>query len=814
MIKIYTRGEALNETLKYFDGDELAANVWIDKYALRDNDDNLLENNPEQMHWRLAKEFARIEKDKFKTPLSEETIFECFDRFRYCIPQGSPMFGIGNDYQVVSLSNCYFLDTPLDSYADILRIDEQLIQISKRRGGVGICLDNLRPIGTPTKNAGKTSSGIIPFMERYSNSIREVGQQGRRGALILILNVKHPEIMNFIKVKNDKTKVTGANISVKITDEFMTAVKNNEDFELCWPLDSKNPTIKSKIKAREIWNELIKNSHEHAEPGILFWDTIEKETPSDVYAEYKSKGVNPCSELILGNLDSCRLMLMNLYSFVDNPFTNKSKFNYEKFEKYSRLCQRLMDDMVDLESEKIQKIIEKIESDPEPIHVKERELKLWKDILKICNDGRRTGTGTTGLGDTLAALGIKYGTKDSVEAIDKIFTAMKLSIYRESVEMAKELGTFVGWNKTLDSKSDFIKRIKKEDSQLYNDLLTYGRRNVGLMTCAPAGSVSLLTQTTSGVEPLFQTAYIRRKKITDKNTKADFVDAKGDRWQEFTIYHPKIKEWMKVTGESDIKKSPWYGCCAEDLDWKKRIETQSIMQKNICHSISSTVNLPNDVTVDKIKEIYEYAWEKGLKGITVYRKGCRDGVLITKDDNTEKDDKIVKTNAPKRPKTLPCDIYHIKITKKLDKIRHFDYMVLVGLWGDGSPYEIFCMENGQYKGKSIKGAITKETKGNYHLLMDDGTEIKNITKDTTENEDALTRMVSTALRHGVDIHFIVEQLGKVEGADLFAFSKSIARALKKYIKDGTTGETCEKCGLKLVFENGCFICKGCGNGKC
>lgn len=1187
-MNIYNENEVYEETLKYFN-DELPTSVIMDKYYLKNDENEFLEKSPIDLHRRLAKEFARIEKSKYKKPLSEDEIFNCFDNFKYIVPQGSPMFGIGNNHQTVSLSNCFTCDVPEDSYGDIMRIDEQIVQISKRRGGVGVCLDNLRPTGVVTHNAAKESTGIIPFMERYSNTIREVGQNNRRGALILILSVKHPQILDFIQAKTNKTKVTGANISVKLTNDFMEAVKHDDDFELCWPIDYKEkniePKVKKVIKAKVVWDEIVKNAHEHAEPGILFWDLVEKETPSNVYPEYKATGVNPCcfakdgnyqvitkdglkeiknitkddliyiqetdefvktsgyfdagkatvyavtfsngeiieitdnhklckvlqqrtkntiiykegpllelkklkigdkiaahtnkvnninyskigtyeegvilgwlsgdgclsfvsqddnyptmildfwqqeydladkildifhkmrydlkmqhhtndkvksirthkyveelinkyqlniwkfksenkelpfiyncskeflkgyisayftadgtvgscdinsnyniqfssinkarmiqiknilnlfgikssislgrkageseftncgkyqtkdcwrltitgqnnfnnfnnefgflssakqtklndictkkykkntkcsnyttiknieligekeigcievekyhkftvngiisgnSELILGSLDSCRLMLLNLYSFVDNPFTKDASFDFKKFGEYTRICQRLMDDMVDLESEKIKKIIDKISNDPESTYIKQRELDIWNKILKICIEGRRTGTGTTGLGDAIAALGMKYGDPRCLNFIDVVYRGLKLNAYRESVELAKEIGTFVGWSSKNDKKSSFIQRIESEDPKLFNDMMKYGRRNVALLTNSPAGSVSILTQTTSGVEPLFMMSYTRRRKLSDNNIKEDFIDANGDRWKEYVVYHPKIKTWMEVTGETDINKSPWFGSCAEDIDWKNRVQLQGIMQKHICHSISSTINLQNDVNIDVVKSIYQTSWENGCKGITIYRKGSRDGVLI--DNNTKKEENINTNNAPKRPKELPCDIYHIKISKKLDKLRVFDYMVMVGLYND-NPYEVFAVENGKYDKKVTKGKIIKETKGRYHLIMSDNTEIKDITKDTTESEDALTRMTSTSLRHGVNVTFIVDQLSKVSG-ELLGFSKSLARALKYYIKNGAkSGETCE-CGSKFIFENGCYICKNCGSSKC
>ena len=819
MTKI-THEEALNETVKYFEGEELPATTVVDKYLLRDNDGNLLEKSPVDMHRRLAKEFHRIEKSKFKNPLTEDQIFNLFDKFKYIIPQGSPMYGIGNDYQTISLSNCYLVDTPEDSYADILRVDEQLVQISKRRGGVGIDISKIRPVGTVTHNASKTSTGLIPFMDRYSNSIREVGQSGRRGALIITLSVHHPEIVNFIHAKENKTKVTGANISVRLSKEFLDAVNKNENYELRWPVDArengKEPKISKMVSAKAIWKDIVNSAYHNAEPGLLFWDNVLDFTPSSVYEEYKPQGTNPCSELILSPLDSCRLLLLNLYSYVNNPFTKEAKFDFNLFAEHSKIAQRLMDDLVDLESEKVKKIIKKIKADPEESNIKCRELEMWERILKYCEEGRRTGTGITGLGDTMAALGIQYASDECIRKSEKIFKLFKLSAYRSSVDMAKEIGPFKCFDWEREKKSIFIQRMKDEDLDLYNDMRKYGRRNIALLTIAPGGTVSLLTGTTSGLEPAYSMIYTRRKKITEgsKGT-VKFIDECGDKWDEFHVTHPKLITWMKVTGESDVTKSPYANSCAPNINWENRVKLQSTIQRHICHSIASTVNLPKEATVEDVEKVYTTAAKSGCKGITVYREGSRDGVLIhkSKESKETKETNVFKNKAPKRPVELPCDIYHIKVTKKLDKVRTFDYLVMIGLYND-SPYEIFAVENGKYDKAIEKGRIIKESKGRYHLICQDGTEIKDITKDTTEHEDALTRMTSTTLRHGVPIEFVVDQLSKVSG-DLFSFAKSMARALKKYIKEGTSsGSLCEVCKSHLVFENGCYICKSCGASRC
>lgn len=1222
---MYSYDEVYNETLEYFDGDELAAKVFVDKYALKDNDGNFLEKSPEMMHRRIAKEFARIQKNKFQNPLTEDEIFYFLKDFKYIVPAGSPMYGIGNEFQIISLSNCFLVETPLDSYSSILKADEQFANICKRRGGVGICLDNLRPAGSPTMNAAKTSTGILSFMERFSNTIKEVGQciasgekvltynglvniedvkignkvwtkigwvnvtnnfmngkkkifklttkkgyeikttnehiflkcedsinerisetklkdfkigddivlipgiscnenntsnlhfseyekneynnsnrlneevtfpekidekmayvlgymygdgyidkdrsgnicgfslstshdhplienklkkyikdlfnydvnvksgegkynvlqvfskiivnnlnnndllkekcgnllfpgkiiknssfiqsafisgyfdadgcsqkskkvykiasidlqfvkmvqtiliangivstihkenrekqnwkdiynlcingtfaqnkfinfmkesvkvqgskfvssidhvltifksndfslnrgtasycpsksqflttntyqklidenfienkknvliidkiisieecgyadtydlelekehlfwcngfyvhnSGRRGASMQLLSVHHPQILDFATVKNDDKRVTGSNISVKLSNEFLEAVKNDTEYELRFPVDYKErniePKVSEMVKARDVWNKIIHSAWLRAEPGLLFWDNITTNTPADCYDEYKSKGTNPCSELNLSELDSCRLISMNTFSFVDNPFTPEARFNFEKFYEYSKVGQRLMDDLVDLESEKVDKIIAKIEADPEPDYIKFNELRTWKIIKKHNDEGRRTGLGMLGIGDTLAALGIKYGCEESIEVVEEIAKTLKLAAYRESVDIAKELSPFKDYDYTKEENHPFIQRIAEEDPTLYEDMMKYGRRNISLTTLAPTGSISIEARTSSGLEPLFNISFTRRKKINDEgNERVDFIDQEGTKWQNFEVLHPKVKMWSEITGETDLTKSPWYDCTADKIDWINRVKLQGAIQKHICHSISSTINLPKNVSEEIVNEIYLSAWEYGLKGITVYRDGCRSGVLVNDDDNDERE-------AVKRPKEVHCEIYHTNVTKKLDKVRTFKYMVMIGVL-EGEPYEIFALENGQYK--HSHGKIIRRKRGHYDLEFENGELIQNFTKETTENEDALTRMVSTGLRHNVPIHFICEQLNKVEG-ELFCFSKSLARSLKKFIKDGTKStENCSNCGSKLFYENGCYVCKNCGESKC
>jgi ribonucleoside-diphosphate reductase alpha chain len=728
------------------------------------------------------------------------------------------MFGIGNDFQTISLSNCYLLEQPLDSYSSILKIDEQLVSICKRRGGVGIDLDNLRPNGSVTHNAAKTSTGITTWMERYSNSIREVGQSGRRGALMLTLSVHHPDIIEFCTIKNDPTKVTGANISVKLTKEFLDALKNEKYYELRFPVNYKElniaPKISKTISAKEVWDIITTSAHNRAEPGLLMWDNVIENTPADCYEDFKSKGTNPCSEINLSPLDSCRLLCINLFSYVKNPFTKDAEFDFSLFDQHSQIAQRLMDDLVDLESEKINKIIQKIESDPEPNHVKEDEISTWKKIKYFNDNGRRTGTGITALGDVLAALGIKYGSEESISITEKIYQTLKLSCYRSSVEMSKELGSFINYNAEKEKKCPFIQRIKDEDPSLYKDMVKYGRRNISLITTAPTGSVSCLTQTTSGIEPLFMPFYIRRKKINpnDKNARVDFVDQNGDSWQEFSVYHNKIKLWMDICKQDNWEKSPYYKACAEDINWINRVKMQAAAQKHVCHAISSTINLPEDVSKDVIAKIYETAFDSGCKGITVYRKNCRTGVLIEK--KTENKNKIVHTVAPKRPNTLKCDVHHIQMQNKR-------YYVVVGLLNN-DPYEVFVSPNEDDEKdpiipKTIKdGILVKKAKRKY-VLQNSEKEFSCVITNghSDDNADTVGRLTSASLRHGCPISFIVHQLEKTHG-DLSSFSKVLCRVLKKYIPDGTkvSGENCPECSSELVRENGCVSCKSCGHSRC
>ncbi len=814
--------QAFQASLKYFNGNDLAAKVFVDKYALRDKEQRLLEETPDDMHKRIASEIHRIEKKKFKKPMSFDEIFSYLKDFKKIIPQGSAMYGIGNQFQYISLANCFCLAPPQDSYGGIHWTDQQLTQVSKRRGGCGICLSKLRPSGTPTTNAAKTSSGIISFMERYSHSIREVGQRGRRGALLMSLSVHHPEILRFISAKQNVQNITGANISVKLSDEFLDAVSKDKQYELRWPVDSEKPTISRKIRAKEVWDKIIKNSTNNGEPGILFWSTIIRESPADCYASkgFKSVGCNPCSEIILGNLGSCLLLLMNMVSYVKNPFTKEAYFDTEEFYKDAKIAQRLADDIIDLEFECIDRIIDKVKRDPEEDKIKFVELDTWQTVKQVVKKGRRTGTGASGLGDTLAALGIKYASKKCFKVVDTIYKTLKLGVYRSSVDMAKELSPFPVWEHKLEKDNPFLLRIKDEDPELWKDMKKYGRMNIACLTSSPAGSTSILAQTTSGIEPLFRMSYTRRKKvnINDEGSRIDFVDKSGDAWQNFEVRHPMIDEWSRITGKDDLTESPWFGSCAPDIDWQNRVKLQAIATKYIDHSISSTINLPESATVEDVAKIYESSWKAGIKGITVYRENSRMGVIVENandgcDDckkpvKREQIQNINKSHAPKRPKELPCDVYHTSVKGEM-------YFVVVGLLND-EPYEIFAGQNGEIPRNYRKGTIKKIKRGNYKLFLEGGKEVESLSDFSKEDEEALNRMTSTALRHGADISFVVHQLEKVKG-DLQSLAKSLARSLKKYIVDGTTitGEVCQECKMdSLVRESGCIKCSNCGWSRC
>jgi ribonucleoside-diphosphate reductase alpha chain len=846
-----TNEQARAASLQYFGGQSLPGDVFLGKYALHDPDGNLREATPHDMHVREAWELARIEGQKFDNPLPFQVIFEALSGFSRIIPQGSPMFGMGNPYQTVSLANCFVADSPVDSYGGILRTDEQLVQICKRRGGVGTDVALLRPAGARTNNAAKTSTGTIPFMRRYSNSIREVAQNGRRGALMLSNSIHHPESVillaegeeekpvtvindnmppietttkwynpdkpDFASIKYNLKDITGANISLRLTDEFMRAVVSGTVYERRFPVDAPKPTYTEYVDARACWDKIIRAAWQIAEPGLLFWDNIIRESPADCYASegFRTVCTNPCGEIPLSILDSCRLLAVNLFAYVRNPFTPEAYYDYDALYKDAQLAQRLADNIVDLEIEAIDRIIAKIEGDPEPEELKRNELRLWQRVRQATVNGRRTGTGITALADAIAGVGVKYGTQESVDMTERIYRTLKLGCYRASVDMAKELGPFPIWNHEKEKDNPFLLRIRDEDPQLWEDMRIYGRRNIAILTTAPTGSVSLMTQTSSGIEPLFMMGYLRNKKGNpgDKDFRTDFVDQNGDHWMTYKVYHPKIQMWMDITGETDDTKSPYFGACAGDLDWRQRIALQAAAQRHVDHAISNTVNIPKDSTPEDVAVIYEEAWRMGLKGVTVYRDGCRTGVLVADKKEENKEPEIQSIDAPKRPNELPCSIHHIKVKGE-------PFFVLVGLLG-GKPYEVFAGKNGvamtELPAKLNEGLIVKEKKGKYSLRDNNGTIVlADISTYLDEEQEGMTRLASTCLRHGADMHFVVSQLEKTKG-NLGGFCKAMARALKGYIPDGTVikGEECPECkGSEIIRSEGCILCNLCGWSKC
>lgn len=818
---MYTREQVVEKSTEYFNGDTLAANVFADKYALRDLDDNYLELTPDDMHRRLAKEFARIE-SKYPNPMSEEEILDSMKNFQRIVPQGSPMAGVGNHTQLTSLSNCFVIDSPYDSYSGILRADQELTQIYVRRGGGGLDISTIRPKGLSTRNAARSTDGIAVFMERYSNTTREVASRGRRAALMCSISVHHPEIETFISIKKDRTKVTGANISVRLSDEFMNAVKNDTTYEIRWPVDSKTPSISKQVSAKSIWNQIVESAWESAEPGILFWDNIIKNGAADAYVEYQSQSTNPCAELPLSPYDSCRLVAMNTLSFVKNPYTSVAYFDYSEFDKYSMKAQRLMDDIIDLETEHVDRILEKLHSDPEPEDIKRVDIQLWEKIKNACGRGRRCGLGVTAIGDTFAALGIKYGSQESISVVEEIYKSLELAAYKASIDLAEERGCFPAYDYNVEKNHGFISKVISHLPEEYQEKYKqFGRRNIALTTTAPGGSVSIETQTTSGIEPVFMLSYSRRKKINpSENVEPDYVDTVGDRWKTYKVYHPQFETWMQITGKTDEKESPWFGATAQDIDWSASVDIQAAAQKWVCASISKTCNLPATATKELVGEVYMKAWETGCKGFTVYRDGSRDGVLITTEQKKTSEVDLAETNAPKRPDVLDCDIHHIKI-------KGAQWIVLVGLY-KGKVFEVFAglskyvsIPKKIYKGKVVKIDVKKDNGSSRYDLVygdeSDPTTIKDIVHTFENSTDgAFTRLLSLAIRHGGPIHHIVNQFQKDEHGDMYTFSRVIARVLKTYIKDGTKIKSkCPNCGGEnLIYQESCLLCPDCGNGKC
>jgi ribonucleoside-diphosphate reductase alpha chain len=836
MIK-YTQEEAYASSLEYFGGDELAASVFLSKYALRDSTGSLLEKAPADMHRRLAKEFARIEA-KYPNPLSEEEIFEYLSKWEI-VPQGSPMSAMGNPYKIQSLSNCFVIAAPEDSYGGILFADQEQAQIMKRRGGVGFDISTIRPRGMHTANAAGTTDGIGVFMERFSNTCREVAQGGRRGALMLTVSVNHPEIETFINIKRDLKKVTGANISIRLTDDFMQAVKDDSEYTLRWPVDASpsDARVTKVVKAKEVWDQIIDAAWTSAEPGLLFWDTVKKATPTEAYASlgYGSVSTNPCGEIVLSPYDSCRLLLLNLAKFVKNPYDAGATFDYVAFGRAAKVAQRLMDDLVDLELEAVDTIISKIESDPESEAVKHAELALWRKIKDAASKGRRTGLGITAMGDALAALNIRYGSQESVDKTEEIYKVLEVNAYRSSVRMAAERGAFPIFSHKLEAEHEFIQKVISADPELRSDYLKHGRRNIALTTTAPAGSVSCLTQTTSGIEPAFLVSYTRRKKVNpnDVDSRVDFVDQLGDKWQEYKVYHHGYKKWMEVTGKGDvIEESPYWKATSNDVDWEMSVKLQAAAQKWVCHSLSKTCNLPNDTTKETVAQVYMAAWESGCKGFTVYRDGCRTGVLVSdapKAEEKKADGQptgITENHAPKRPKELQCDIHRINVKGTSGSE---SYLVLVGMMDD-KPYEVFCglSSHVEVPKKAKHGTLIKNGKkdgvATYNLSIPVGDDDVVVFKDVVELfanplHGAFTRSLSLALRHGIPVQYVTEQLQKDKHSDMQSFSRVIARVLKSYIPDGTkstSDKKCSSCGATdgLVYQEGCLTCKSCGNSKC
>ena len=843
--KTYTFDEAFKASLDYFTGDELAAKVWVNKYALKDAFGNIYEESPVDMHHRLASEIARVEK-KYPNPLSEEELFNLFDHFRYIVPQGSPMTGIGNDFQIASLSNCFVigLDGDADSYGAIIRIDEEQVQLMKRRGGVGHDLSHIRPKGSPVKNSALTSTGLVPFMERYSNSTREVAQDGRRGALMLSVSIKHPDSESFIDAKMTEGKVTGANVSVKIDDEFMQAVVNGTPYKQQYPIDSSEPTNVKEINAAELWKKIIHNAWKSAEPGVLFWDTILKESVPDSYADlgFRTVSTNPCGEIPLCPYDSCRLLAINLYSYVVNPFTKEAYFDFDLFRKHVILAQRIMDDIIDLESEKIEKILEKIDADPESLEVKQSERHLWEKIQKKTLQGRRTGVGITAEGDMIAALGLRYGTEEATVFAEKVQKMLALAAYRSSVEMAKERGAFDIYDAKREEKNPFINRLREADPELYDDMVKYGRRNIACLTIAPTGTTSLMTQTTSGIEPVFLPVYRRRRKVNpnDAEARVDFVDETGDAFEEYIVFHHKFVTWMLANGfsaskkytqeevEELVAKSPYYKATSNDVDWLQKVRMQGRIQKWVDHSISVTINLPADVTEDLVNSLYVEAWRCGCKGCTVYRDGSRSGVLLSTDNKKKKKEDCNCMQPPvivaTRPRELEADV--VKFQNNREK-----WIAFVGLL-NGRPYEIFTSladdEEGIMLPKNVsKGSIIKSYDEDGQKHYDFQFKNKRGYKMTIEGLDGkfnpefwnYAKLISGVLRYGMPIDQVIKLVQGMElnNESINTWKNGVERALKKYLPNGTEakGQKCPNCGHEtLVYQEGCLICTNCGASRC
>ena len=842
----YTYDEAFEASLQYFKGDELAARVWVNKYAVKDSFGNIFEKSPEDMHWRIANEVARIEA-KYQNGLNAQQLYELLDHFKYIVPQGSPMTGIGNDFQVASLSNCFVIgiDGAADSYGGIIRIDEEQVQLMKRRGGVGHDLSHIRPKGSPVKNSALTSTGLVPFMERYSNSTREVAQDGRRGALMLSVSIKHPDSEAFIDAKMTEGKVTGANVSVKLDDAFMQAAVNGTPYKQQYPVDSDQPVFTKDIDASALWKKIVHNAWKSAEPGVLFWDTIIRESVPDCYADlgYRTVSTNPCGEIPLCPYDSCRLLAINLYSYVVNPYTKEAYFDFDLFKKHVALAQRIMDDIIDLELEKIEKIIAKIDSDPESEEVKEAEKHLWEKIYKKSGQGRRTGVGITAEGDMLAAMGLRYGTEEATEFSEQVHKTIALEAYRSSVNMAKERGAFAIYDSEREKNNPFINRLKEADPELYEEMKKYGRRNIACLTIAPTGTTSLMTQTTSGIEPVFMPVYKRRRKINpnDPQTHVDFVDETGDAFEEYIVFHHKFVEWMTVNGydptkrytqeEIDklVEKSPYYKATSNDVDWLMKVKMQGRIQKWVDHSISVTINLPNDVDEALVNRLYVEAWRSGCKGCTVYRDGSRSGVLLsTQKDKKDKKEELPPCKPPTvvevRPKVLEAEVVRFQNNKE-------KWVAFVGLL-DGHPYEIFTGLQDDEEGISLPKSVTTgriikniDEEGNkrYDFQFENKrgykTTIEGLSEKFNKEYWNYAKLISGVLRWRMPIDRVIKLVDslQLDSENINTWKNGVERALKKYVTDGTSaeGQKCPNCGNEtLVYQEGCLICKTCGTSRC
>ena len=845
----YTYNEAFEASKKYFEGDELAARVWATKYALKDSQGNYFELTPDDMHRRIAREIARIER-KYKNPMDEQLLFDLMSHFRYLVPQGSPMAGIGNNLQVGSLSNCFVigLKGEPDSYGGIIKIDEEQVQLMKRRGGVGHDLSHLRPKGAEVKNSALTSTGLVPFMERYSNSTREVAQDGRRGALMLTVSVKHPDSEAFVDAKMTEGKITGANVSLKIDDAFMQAAIEGKEYTQQYPIHAEKPKYTQKINATTFWNKIIHNAWQSAEPGVLFWDTIIRESLPDCYADlgFKTVSTNPCGEIPLCPYDSCRLLAINLYSYVENPFTPNAKFNFNKFKEHVMYAQRMMDDIIDLEMEKIETIIAKIEADPETDEVKATELNLWKKIKDKTSQGRRTGVGTTAEGDMIAAMGLTYGTKEATKFSVEVHKTLALAAYRSSVMLASERGAFPVFDYKREVNNPFMNRLKEADSELYDLMLKYGRRNIACLTIAPTGTTSILTQTTSGIEPVFLPVYKRRRKVNanDKEVRVDFVDESGDAFEEYVVYHPKFITWMNINGievkdnytqeqiDEIVAKSPYYKATSNDVDWLNKVKMQGAVQKWVDHSISVTINLPNDVSEEMVNKLYVEAWKSGCKGCTVYRDGSRSGVLISLKNEKKK---TTENAAPspadengfvthKRPIELDADVVRFQNNKE-------KWIAFIGLI-DGKPYEIFTGiaddDEGIFCPKSVsKGKIIKvidengQKRYDFQFVNKRGfkTTIEGLSEKFNPEFWNYAKLISGVLRYRMPIAQVLKLVGSLEldNQSINTWKVGVERALKKYLPNGekASGQTCPNCGQEsLVYQEGCLICTNCGTSRC